>query len=116
MDVECHIQIFQKLLTSFVFSDISPIHGYDELWIMGDNFAVSTYRPGFLFGCPDNSFIKANFEFKKFINSRFNSNDRNYLSRLRNTIATAINTEEKLPKVMLVVLDNDIVEDIAYTW
>ena len=54
-------------------ADVHEVKGYDDLWILGDNFAATTFRPGFKFGCPDNTFIKANYEVNNFINSRYNS-------------------------------------------
>ena len=51
---------------------------------------------------------------KYFINSRYNSNNQNILSRIPNTFATALNKNKILPKYVVVVLDNDLVNALQY--
>ena len=79
---------------------------------MGDNFASRTYRPGFKRGTPDDCFIKSNYEISTYINSRCNSNNMNMISRIRNSLASGINKHAKLPNLILVVLDDDIITTV----
>ena len=93
------------------------MEGYDALWFIGDNFAARTYRPGFEKGCPDTCYIKENFEFRPFINSRYSSTNQNMPSRIVNTVASAINSVHKLPTLMIIVLDDDIIQEfIEVKW
>ena len=62
---------------------------------------------------PKDLYIKANFEVSVFCKSRHDSKDTNMLSRLRSTIARAINDKIRLPKYILLVLDDDLVDHLG---
>ena len=57
------------------------------------------------------SYVFENYEVKDFTTSRY-SNDRNVLSRIRNGLVTALNLYLPVPKVIVIVLDDDIVRCI----
>ena len=48
------------------------------------------------------------YEVKEFTTAR-NFNDRNILSRLRNSLVTALNEHKGLPKLIVFVIDDDII-------
>ena len=54
------------------------------------------------------------FEVSAICNSRHNSSDENLLSRFRNTLVTAINEKVRLPKYILIVLDDDLLKFLDY--
>ena len=87
--------------------------GYDELWLVGDNFMAKTYRDHVRNRSAD-FFMKKYFEVLPFCNSRYNSNNRNFLSRLYNTMAHAVKEKVKLPRYIVIVLDNDIIDELSY--
>ena len=64
-------------------------------------------------GC-DHLFINKNFEVKPYCGSRFASNNTNILSRIENSFARALMENKKLPKYVVVVLDNDLIEYLEY--
>ena len=104
--------IVNKFMFSlFLISDQVP--GYFEMWITGDNFMAKSYREHFK-KAGDDFFMKRNFEIFPQCNSRYSSNNTNLLSRLQITLANAINDRIKLPKYIVIVLDNDLIEFLNY--
>ena len=106
-----------------VSEKIKALH---EVWLLGDNFAATTYRKFFLLRPeikdedghdpvePFEFFIKKNFDFNMFCNSRFNSPTQNMLVRIQNTFVSAINKAANLPKYIILIFDNDLIEYMNY--
>ena len=94
--------------------------GNDWIWLLGDNFAATSYRKHFLLR-EDNldTFIKKRFKHVMSCNSRFNIPTANMLVRLQNSFVSAFNNKNTggppLPKFILIVLDNDIISFLRYT-
>ena len=95
--------------------------GEDLFWIIGDNFFARTFRNHYKKYTPstgdDSMFIKANFEYVAFYNSRFSSSQENMLARLQNSLAMEINAAKRtgwLPKYILVVLDDDLISYLDF--
>ena len=85
----------------------------NEVWIVSDNFVAKMYREHFLLRTDNEAnFIKDNFEFKNYCNSRFSSTVKNMMVRLQNTFAAALNKNEHMPKYVLIILDEDIISFI----
>ena len=59
-------------------------------------------------------FIKNNYDYSVVCNSKKNSQDTNILSRIRNTMVTFLNKKDKLPKYLLIVLDDDLIQALDY--
>ena len=92
------------------------VTAYDTVWIVSDNFAAKTFRPGFKKGCPEaQTYLKTRFEVKNYISSRFENNDTNILSRIYNSFVSALNKHAKLPRLVVIVLDDDLIEALVYT-
>ena len=88
------------------------------MWVIGDNFMSKSYRAHFLLrdhmlpteeGTRDRFFIKEGFNFKNYCNSRYNSPNSNMLQQLQNMMAMALNKNPKLPKFILLILDDDLI-------
>ena len=92
---------------------LEDIEGLNDLWVIGDNFTTTTYREHFT-KRNMNWFMRDNFELVFFSKSRFNSNNPNMLSRLVNSLITAVNSRVKLPKVMVILLQQDFIEALQY--
>ena len=103
----------KRFNTCMVFAD--PVKGYDDLWIVGDNFLVKTYWPYFKIPERDHSFFMTDeYEVYPICNSKFNSADGNLLSRLCNIVVTALNTKPKIPKYCLIILDEDLMKYLDF--
>ena len=100
------------IMITNLFSDTAK--GINTLWILEDNFVAGTYRLHFKKRGKDDYFLKTNFEVKTYCSSKFNNSNVSYFSRLQNTLAAAINKNELLPKFMIVVLDDDLIQYLDF--
>ena len=89
------------------------MEGYEELWVLRDNFVATTYRTHFR-KARFESFIKNSFDVIGYCNSKFNSSERNMLIRLKTTLFKAIEKRVKLLRFIVTVLDNDLIQYLAY--
>ena len=87
--------------------------GVDTIWIIGDTFVDNTYDTIFRQISENESFAKANFEIKKMASNRYHSNYTSALGRIRNTFAKMINQNDRLPKFVVIVLENDVTMSIS---
>ena len=101
-------------------SDLSdePL-GSDTVWIIRDNFMAKTFRAHFKkYEPPEPFFIKEEYEFYPYCNSCFACAQENILVRLQNSFANGLNSAKVkaggLPKYILVVLDEDLVEFMQF--
>ena len=87
----------------------------DTLWILGDNFTAKSYRTHFkrVSSGPNGRthFIKQQYDYTPFCNSRFASSNTNMVSRIQNSLASGFNKLKNgiLPRYILVVLDDDLI-------
>ena len=82
-----------------------------KIWFIGDEFCNNTFHT-----LAENknqngthaSYVYTNFEVRDFFSSRFSSNDDNVLNRIRSNFVRALNKHNTLPKLIVIVLDDDI--------
>ena len=74
---------------------------------------ATTYRNHFK-KAKSTSFMKTAFDVFAFCNSKYSSKETNMLSRLKGTVSKAIEKRLKLPRFVVVVLDNDLIQFLAY--
>ena len=89
---------------------------YKHLWLIGDEFLMKAI--GHLLGgqnceLQQNSFMTTNFTLKPFYTNNLDLN-RSILGRLRNTLVRAINEQWLLPRMILIILDDDVIESIKF--
>ena len=75
---------------------------------------ASSYRIHFKKREKSDYFIKQNFEYKTFCGSKYNDSNSNCLSRLQITFASAINKHLLLPKFIIVILDDDLIQYLGF--
>ena len=90
------------------------MEGLDQLWFVGDNFLATMYRQHFKLARKD-FYSKLLFEVTAKCKSRFSSKNTNMLSRIQNAGAEAINKNITLPKYMVIILDNDLINYLNYS-
>ena len=94
-----------------------PILGYESLWFLGDEFMMRSFQKHY----KDRDHAEyagycwENFEISAFMTDRFMSNNRNMVSRLQHCFAKAISDKILLPKMVITVLDNDLIKYFGYT-
>ena len=74
---------------------------------------ASTYRNYFK-KSSEQFYIKDNYETAAYCQSKYENSDTNMLSRLRNALLQGINEKGRLPKFIVLVLDDDIIEFLEY--
>ena len=93
-----------------IFTD--KIIAKDEAWIVGDTFMATTVRENVEKVADESWFLHKNFEVRYFYNSRCNSTNTNLISRLQGTLTAAINKRVNLPKLIIIVLNRDVIEAV----
>ena len=83
---------------------------------MGDEFAKNTIKQYYKDarnedGSPA-SYLYGNFEVKEFVTHKHSNNCKNILSRMRNCLVTALNEHEILPKMIIFVMDDDVINEV----
>ena len=82
--------------------------------MIGDNFVATTYCKYYKKNTEFQFQLKWSFEVPTFCNSKYSSNNTNLLSRLQNTLVSALNEQFILPEYIIVILDDDIIEFLEY--
>ena len=85
----------------------------ESIWIVGDTFVASSYEKTLhMDSVQKKLYMRDKYDVFAFLNnSHF---DTNFLSRLRNVLVTAFNQNDKLPRIILIVLDNDLLRFINH--
>ena len=89
------------------------VRGIKKVWILGDNFLASTFRPCYKKGTVD-MYLKNEFEVNAFCSSKFNDKNQNIISRMQITFANALNGSKHLPYAMMILMDDDLIEYLNY--
>ena len=105
------VLVYMMVYPLLLFSE--DVEGYDELWLVGDNFMAETYRNHFK-KLDGEWFMKENFEVFPFCSSKCSDNNANMLSHITNSLVFALNKHYKLPCFIIVIMDNDLVWYLQY--
>ena len=93
------------------------VKAYDTIWIIGDNFILRSATQHFLDSAIEKirlGYIRENFEVKMYVSNQYNSMNTSILSRLVNCLVKAISENYLLPRIILFVIDNDILESVHF--
>ena len=110
--VEHSLSIPQKLpLVISLISERKP--GLDRVWIIGDDFCMSTYHR-FFKDCKNNDGEPTTFTFKNFeVKGNFSDSqsvNKSPISRIRNCLVHALNNNTMLPTLIVMVLEDDVIK------
>ena len=86
--------------------------GIDKLWIIGDDFVSRNLQQYYLDTKPDSSYVRNNFEVSGFYNNSFALN-RSVSSRIQNAVVTAFNQQNLLPKIIVIILEDNLINNIT---
>ena len=113
MEIQCSIQISQSIhVIPYLLAGY--VRGLDHLWVFGDDFAQQTANSHFMAMTEDESYARRNFEISVYTTNLFLSNERNMLTRHRNLLVTALRDHKPLPKMIIVVLEDDFIRNFKY--
>ena len=62
----------------------------------------------------DTFFLKEEFEITAYCSSKYNDKNTNIISRIQNSLVTAINSTKHLLQFLVIVLDGDLIEYLGY--
>ena len=84
--------------------------GLEQVWFFGDGFSFNSYEKYYFQSTTaKQGYAMQNYEITGFMNNGSSSLDKNVVSRLRNLLAEAIKKMVYLPKVIVIVPDDDII-------
>ena len=88
------------------------MRGLEKIWIIGDDFTNHTFTQHYKniknkHGDNDLYAFK-NFEVREFSSNRYDSLFRNTTARIRNSYMKAVNEHNTLPKLIVIILDDDL--------
>ena len=86
------------------------IKGTEKIWIIGDDFGFQSFNKYFYEQDHSDHYIMESYKVSGFNNDKNLSYDRNVISCMRNNLVGAIREQPVLPKLIAVVLDDDIIE------
>ena len=93
------------------------MRGYEKIWLLGDNFAYNTLESYYKNLKNEdgihNTYVYGNYEVHAFCTKENSNNTKNVLSRFRNALVTAFNEHSVLPKLIVVIPDDDIINQVV---
>ena len=91
------------------------VTGYDSVWFFGDDFGCQTFYE-YYFDWQDNfkGYAKEHFEVIGFINDLRDNEDRSIISQFHNTLVHALEEKPLLPKIIVIVPDDDIINFLNF--
>ena len=91
---------------------LGKIPGYNNIWFIGNSFMVRSFRQYFqdkdhtLYG----GYVKDHFTTSGYMSDKYMSHNQNLIGRIQNCLAKAIQEEVILPKMIVFVLDEDVLQ------
>ena len=102
-----------RLLLTIQFRILGYVRGYGKIWIVGDEFCFNTVQQYYKNPKNDDGTLKMFayqfFEVRELTASKYASNTRGFLPRLINLIVKNLNEHSALPKLIVMVLDDDLI-------
>ena len=75
---------------------------------------ATSFREAVLERNPESLFVTRNFDVFPYCESKYSSNNTNILSRIVSSFADRLNERIKLPKYVVIVLDDDLLQHLGY--
>ena len=94
-------------------------HGLDHIWIIGDDFSCHTVQQHFNNPRKEDSrspfYSFSTFEVTESLSSKYKSSNPSVMGRIVNNVVYGLNKHKKLPKIIVLVPDDDLVRGIHCT-
>ena len=93
------------------------LRAYDSVWILGDVFMAHSYKQFFKNARSPNGnlgYLSAHYDISSFFYSYDDNPQGNVLNRLVNLLIMAIGEETLLPKAIIIVLNDDIMDELNH--
>ena len=95
---------------------ISDLPAYNRIWVVGDDFMSNLFGQYFqdIYNTsPRKGYTRTHYDVAGFCKGNLGLNG-NIISRIRNAIAEGITKQKLLPRAILIVLDDDILDAIDH--
>ena len=86
----------------------------DKIWIFRDIFILNTFNRYFHLQPEGEFYMKKHFQVSSFMSDKSNSLDTNMLSRYQNLLVGVITEQVILPKVIVIVPDDDLINYVNH--
>lgn len=102
----------------FFLSVVGTVRGLEKIWVIGDEFCHHTYQQYFKEETDADSshkltsFTFNNYEVCEFSLSYYLTNNKSPARRILNKFISAINEHNTLPKLVVFVLDDDLIRSL----
>ena len=93
------------------------VRAYDKVWFIGDEFMDTSFQKHFLDICNEDgkaNYMTAHYDVTGFSKSTIFRGFGNAVSKIRNQLVKAINEQILLPKAILIVADDDILDALDH--
>ena len=89
--------------------------GLDAIWFVSDTFGFNSFEKHYFQRKHSefDGYVRENFEINGYFNNKNNNMDSSIFGRQRNLIVSAVNENKYLPKLVVLVPDDDIVDYLA---
>ena len=105
-------QNISKLITKkFPSIATGRIKAQKRLWVIGGDFVADTAHINLRLADPATTYTTRNYDVDVTASKQFNSNNPSLLSRLRNSLAHALNACSILPHRVVIVLEDELIND-----
>ena len=84
------------------------IKGLEKAWFLGDSFCYKNFEQYYYKAGASSHYLIQHYEVSGFLCDGYQSQDKNIFSRLRNVLANALEQQVFLPKLIVLVPDDDI--------
>ena len=88
---------------------ISDVNGYEEVWIIGDQFVAAS---GNIIEDKRNAYVNRNYQVSAFGGNPITSQIPDPIARLRNVLVTAFQRRRCIPKIIAVICEADLINAI----
>ena len=111
-----HIYIPRSHCVNLKICISGAIRGIDTIWFIADDFGFKSYQKYYYQREPEvyGGYVKVHFEMSAYLNNKMNSLDNNTASCLRNVLVAAIQVQVQLPKIIVIVPDDDLLTFLDY--
>ena len=97
------------ILCYFFLSIPARKKALEQLWILGDEFSDKSVGEHLIRADIEDTYMTYNFEVWSWAGN-YNSNSQSILGRMRNALVQAFNSQQTIPKWIVVVFEKDMIE------
>ena len=89
---------------------VGKVKAYDKIWIFCDKFVFCSLNKALLSQLKKQAYMTDQYDVSEFISSEYNNTNQNMLSRTRNLIVHAVQSQTLFPKIIVIMIDDDIMQ------